>query len=179
MNFEANGSLFFSHGTLWQLNAEILAGARSAELDGYGAALGTAVGLLEHALGGAAPALGGAAAALRARTRARLDAAEAAAPRDHRPALAAGFVAGALTRERWRARRGAENAGVRATMDCLARRPTRRPGMTTMALDFDPRTYRPRADLLSGRVIMVTGAGAGIGRAVRALARASAAQPWC
>lgn len=30
---------------------------------------------------------------------------------------------------------------------------------------FDPGTYRPRPDLLQGRVILVTGAGAGIGRA--------------
>jgi NAD(P)-dependent dehydrogenase (short-subunit alcohol dehydrogenase family) len=32
--------------------------------------------------------------------------------------------------------------------------------------DFDPSTYQPRADLLAGRVILVTGAGAGIGRAL-------------
>jgi hypothetical protein len=89
-----------SHGTLWQLNAEILAGARSADLASYGAALGTAVGLLEHGLAGAATALGAdaGAGALTARIRARLDAAEAAAPRSHRAALVAGFVAGALTR---------------------------------------------------------------------------------
>jgi len=41
-----------------------------------------------------------------------------------------------------------------------------------MPTDFSPDTYRPRADLLAGRVILVTGAGAGIGRAVSiALAR--------
>jgi NAD(P)-dependent dehydrogenase (short-subunit alcohol dehydrogenase family) len=41
-----------------------------------------------------------------------------------------------------------------------------------MPPDFDPRSYRPRADLLAGRVILVTGAGGGIGRAVAlALAR--------
>jgi NAD(P)-dependent dehydrogenase (short-subunit alcohol dehydrogenase family) len=32
--------------------------------------------------------------------------------------------------------------------------------------DFDPNNYAPRADLLADRVILVTGAGAGIGRAV-------------
>jgi len=32
--------------------------------------------------------------------------------------------------------------------------------------DLDPQTYRPRADLLAGRVILVTGAGGGIGRAL-------------
>ena len=32
--------------------------------------------------------------------------------------------------------------------------------------DFDPNNYSPRADLLADRVILVTGAGAGIGRAV-------------
>ena len=32
--------------------------------------------------------------------------------------------------------------------------------------DFDSKDYSPRADLLAGRVIIVTGAGAGIGRAV-------------
>ena len=85
-----------SHGTLWQLNAEILAGGRSAELAAYGAALGTAVGLLEHALAGAAAVPG--ADALGARIHARLDAAAAAAPPRQRAALAAGFVAGALTR---------------------------------------------------------------------------------
>jgi hypothetical protein len=87
-----------SHGTLWQLNAEILAGGRSAELAGYGAALGAALGMLEHALDGAAAALGGEAGALEARIGARLDAAEAIAPPRHRPVLAAGFVAGALAR---------------------------------------------------------------------------------
>jgi len=35
-----------------------------------------------------------------------------------------------------------------------------------MLSDFSPLTYRPRADLLDGRVILVTGASAGIGRAV-------------
>ena len=41
-----------------------------------------------------------------------------------------------------------------------------------MPSDFSPAAYRPRADLLDGRVILVTGAGAGIGRAVAlALAR--------
>ena len=41
-----------------------------------------------------------------------------------------------------------------------------------MPRDFSPATYRPPADLLDGRVILVTGAGAGIGRAVAlALAR--------
>jgi len=33
-------------------------------------------------------------------------------------------------------------------------------------VDFDPARYRPAADLLEGRVILVTGAGSGIGRAV-------------
>src|SRR5690625_5060278 len=49
------------------------------------------------------------------------------------------------------------------------RRPAlpRRPPMTA-----DPRLYQPAPDLLAGRVIMVTGAGAGIGRAA-ALAYAS------
>ena len=32
-------------------------------------------------------------------------------------------------------------------------------------MDFDPRTYEPAPDLLAGRVILVTGAGSGIGRA--------------
>lgn len=32
-------------------------------------------------------------------------------------------------------------------------------------MHFDPRTYEPAADLLAGRVILVTGAGSGIGRA--------------
>jgi NAD(P)-dependent dehydrogenase (short-subunit alcohol dehydrogenase family) len=37
---------------------------------------------------------------------------------------------------------------------------------------FDPRSYQPRADLLAGRIVLVTGAGDGIGRAVSvALAR--------
>jgi len=43
------------------------------------------------------------------------------------------------------------------------------------AIQFDPRTHRPQADEMRGRVVMVTGAGDGIGRAVSlALARAGA-----
>ena len=45
----------------------------------------------------------------------------------------------------------------------------------SVAIAFDPRTHRPQAEEMRGRVVMVTGAGDGIGRAVSlALARAGA-----
>ncbi len=47
--------------------------------------------------------------------------------------------------------------------------------MTTVSSDFDPRNHRPAPDELGGRVIAVTGASSGIGRAVAlACARAGA-----
>jgi NAD(P)-dependent dehydrogenase (short-subunit alcohol dehydrogenase family) len=48
--------------------------------------------------------------------------------------------------------------------------------MSNMPVDFDPSTYQPAPALLAGRVIAVTGAGEGIGRAVALAAAAHGAE---